>query len=127
MPQEEKLNPMSLVEVRKDLYKMQRAMVDLRAREEELASKYGEGVATSISNHAIVQFCDRFHPPGFDIDALRLMVLEYASCAKLVKERKGTDGSNEYFYEHTVDGVTLVFLVKGGTLVTVWVKDGIDV
>ena len=124
---EEKPSAMSLVEVRKDIYKMYHALEDLKTREENLASQYGEETAVSISNHAIVQFCDRFNPPGFDMAALRLMILEYVSRAKLLKDRKGSDGNNEYFYEYTTGNTTLVFLVKSGTLVTIWVKDGPDV
>jgi hypothetical protein len=123
----QKLDPMSLVETRKDIYNMKRTLEDLKVRERELASQYPESVAVDISNHAIVQFCDRFDPPGFNMAALRLMILEYVSKAKLIKERMGNDSKVEYFYEYSIDDSTLVFLVKNGTLVTVWLKDGPDV
>lgn len=121
----ESLDPSRLVEVRRDIFKMQRALEEIKEKEAEMVSKYPESIATTIGNHALVQFCKRFKPVGFDIDALEIMILDFVSKAKQTKDRKGTDGSNEYFYEYTVDDITLVFLVKNNVLVTVWRKDGL--
>ena len=123
----EKKSAANLVEVRKDIYKMRRTLSELETKEQEISGSYDESVATNISNHAIVQFCDRLKPDGFDMDLLRLIILEYVSKAKLIKERKDAEGIGEYFYECKIDDVTVVFLVKGNTLVTVWKKDGPDV
>jgi len=121
----ENLDPSLLVEVRKDIFRMQRTLEEIKIKEADMVSQYPESVATTIGNHALVQFCKRFKPVGFDIDALEIMILDFVSKSRPVRERKGADGSNEYFYEYTVDDITLVFLVKNHVLVTVWRKDGL--
>lgn len=120
-------DPMMIVGLKRDIYKLERALEKSKSEEKNLSGKFHESIPTQITDHALVQFCDRIRPKQFDIEALRIFMFEaVAQSGRPVKSRKGKDSENEYFYEWNFDGVTATFLVKNNTVVTIWVKESSD-
>ena len=124
-----------LVEIKKTIYKLQFELEKLLAEERHLSDRFHESIPVKVSDHALIQFCDRIKPKGMlsslrdsvSFDPVRIFMLECVARSKTPWKTNEKDNENQYFYKYNVEGKDVEFLVKNNNIITVWENhDGYD-